>query len=304
LNIDDKKFRHCKKCIKDKNLYKHDCDKCPASEILDNLKILTDDQTLDEIINNNKSISRFGDGEFDIMFDRKIKFQKSDKLLSKRLKSVFISDEENLLLGVDDSLNSSFLKNFKNPTFFVNWRNSNMYNLLKVLNVNKTYASTRISRFYIDYINNDDTPEYVKKLRKVWEKKDIVIIEGEKSRLGIGNDLFNNTNSIQRIICPSENAFDSYDKIMEESLKLDKNKLVLIALGPTATVLAYDLYKNGYQAIDIGHVDLEYEWFLRNATRRTKIEYKYVNEIRGGNLNIQNVTDENYFKQIIAKILN
>jgi len=30
-------------------------------------------------------------------------------------------------------------------------------------------------------------------------------------------------------------------------------------LGPTTTVLAYDLYKNGYQAIDIGHVDLEHE---------------------------------------------
>ncbi|KAG4096197.1 hypothetical protein H8356DRAFT_1343357 [Neocallimastix lanati (nom. inval.)] len=147
-----------------------------------------------------------------------------------------------------DSLNSSFL---------------NMYNLLKILNVNKTCASTRISRFYIDYIdyiNNDGAPEYVRKLRKIWEKKDIVIIEGEESRL-------------------------------------DKNKLVLIVLGLTTTVLAYDLYKNGYQAIDIGH-------FIRNATRRTKIEYKYINEIRGGNFNIQNVTDENYFKQLIAKILN
>jgi len=77
-----------------------------------------------------------------------------------------------------DSLNSSFL---------------NMYNLLKILNVNKTCASTRISRFYIDYIdyiNNDGAPEYVRKLRKIWEKKDIVIIEGEESRLGIGNNLF------------------------------------------------------------------------------------------------------------------
>ena len=27
----------------------------------------------------------------------------------------------------------------------------------------------------------------------------------------------------------------------------------LLALGPTATVLAYDLCKMGYQAVDIGH---------------------------------------------------
>ena len=44
--------------------------------------------------------------------------------------------------------------------------------------------------------------------------------------------------------------------------KLSKNKLILIALGPTATVLSYDLYKLGYHVIDIGHADIEYEWFL------------------------------------------
>ena len=36
---------------------------------------------------------------------------------------------------------------------------------------------------------------------------------------------------------------------------------VLIALGQTATVLAYDLSEAGLQAIDPGHVDVEYEWY-------------------------------------------
>ena len=43
-------------------------------------------------------------------------------------------------------------------------------------------------------------------------------------------------NSIQRIICPSENAFDEYDEIFEKILEYGKNKLILLALGPTATV--------------------------------------------------------------------
>ena len=50
-----------------------------------------------------------------------------------------------------------------------------------------------------------------------------------------------------------------------------KNKLILIALGPTATILAYDLYKLGYRAIDIGHIDIEYEWFLRKANTKIPI---------------------------------
>ncbi len=128
----------------------------------------------------------------------------------------------------------------------------------------------------------------------------------KKTRLGVGNDLFNNVNSIQRIICPAENAFNLYDQIYKEALKIDKNKLFLISLGPTATILAFDLYKARYQAIDIGHVDIEYEWYLRKATTKIKIENKYTNEAWGcnGRINITDVNDQKYFNQILVKILN
>ena len=103
--------------------------------------------------------------------------------------------------------------------------------------------------------------------------------------------------SIQRIICPSENAFDVYDKIYEYVVsKVDKDKLILIALGPTATVLSYDLYNVGFHTIDIGHVDIEYEWFLRKATKKIKIENKYVTEVKEGRINISDVKDQKYEK--------
>ena len=54
-------------------------------------------------------------------------------------------------------------------------------------------------------------------------------------------------------------------KIMEKSLNfvelLPKDKLFILALGPMATVLAYDLARLGYRALDLGHIDIEYEWF-------------------------------------------
>ena len=75
--------------------------------------------------------------------------------------------------------------------------------------------------------------------------------------------MFSGAESIQRIIGPAENAFHAYDKILECCKDQAKDKLFLLALGPTATVLAYDLCKMGYQAVDIGHIDLEYEWFLK-----------------------------------------
>ena len=60
----------------------------------------------------------------------------------------------------------------------------------------------------------------------------------------------------------------------------------------------------GYQAIDIGHADIEFEFYIRKYDSIKRIPYKYVDQAKDGNKNIQNVTDENYYKQIIAKILN
>ena len=40
-------------------------------------------------------------------------------------------------------------------------------------------------------------------------------------------------------------------------LKIAKNTLILISLGPAASVISYDICKLGYQSIDIGHSDTE-----------------------------------------------
>ena len=44
-----------------------------------------------------------------------------------------------------------------------------------------------------------------------------------------------------------------------------KTKLLLVSMGACAKALTYDLYLDGYQVIDVGNLDIEYEWFLRGA---------------------------------------
>lgn len=78
----------------------------------------------------------------------------------------------------------------------------------------------------------------------------------------------------------------------------DRESLVLIALGATATVLSYDLAREGYQAIDIGHIDIEYEWFLRNAKDSIPIDGKYVNEAAGGRMVTDEKVDDQYKNEI------
>ena len=114
--------------------------------------------------------------------------------------------------------------------------------------------------------------------------------------------MFDNALSVRRILCPSENAFDYYEEILETICNYAKTSdLIFMALGPTATVLAYDLFKRGYWAVDAGHIDLEYEWMKLGTNEKVKIAGKYVNEVKGGD-KVENVQDEKFVKQIVAKV--
>ena len=299
-------YKYCNDCIKIIDYCNTHCLKCPNEYIFNGLIIESPIDTVNKIINDNSSISRFGDGEFNLIYGNNIGFQVYNKTLVNRLILILNSNEKNLLIGINIPYKKKDLKLFKNKVikYYKNFFYEYKFKNEKILNKEKKYYSAYITRFYIDYKNNKDTGRYIKKLKKIWDNKDVLIIEGEESRLGIGNDLFDNMKSINRIICPSKNSFNVYEKIINETLKVSKKKLILISLGPTATILAYDLYKLGYQAIDVGHIDIEYEWFLRKAKNKIRIENKYVNEADNGQINITKIKDKNYYKQIITIIKN
>ena len=120
---------------------------------------------------------------------------------------------------------------------------------------------------------------YVDKLKSIWNNQDVLLVEGEFSRNGVGNDLFDNAKSLERILCPVKDAFNKYDEILSSIRLHGKGKLVLMALGMTATVLAKDLLVDGIWAIDLGHIDTEYEWFRMKAKKKVAISYKIVNEV-------------------------
>ena len=87
----------CKKKKKKKKLNPN-CYRCTSNELLKDIKIFSAEDTLNEIIYNNKSISRFGDGEFNLIFGIGIGFQTANETLSIRLKEVLQSNEEVYLL--------------------------------------------------------------------------------------------------------------------------------------------------------------------------------------------------------------
>ena len=285
------------------------CLKCTNDILFHGLNVISTEKTLDEIIKHKKSIARLSDGEFNLIFGRSLTFQEYDYKLSRKLFKIIKNNHKNknILIGIDFVYKKEALDLYRQSEvdYWTDFYQKYRFDLLRLLDKSKIYYSSDITRFYHKFKDKSHVPKHIKKLKKIWEGRDILIVEGEKSRIGIGNDLFNNTKSIKRIICPAKHAFRVYEDILYAVLTVDKKHLVLIALGPTATVLAYDLSNLGYQAIDIGHTDIQYELFLRNATDMIQIPYKYVNEYNGGrNESVGEVEDANYYRQIIFKILN
>lgn len=242
-------------------------------------KIMTIPETIDNIKNNQKSISRFGDGEFLLIFkEQDLGFQTQNQLLSNKLIAVLNNRNPNFLVALPDSLaNTKSHKRFA-KVYMLLFRNIHGKKLSKLLDRSYNYANSYITRPYIIMKDQSKSKIYFEKIKTLWEGKEVLIIEGNLSRLGIGNDLFQNTKSLERIICPSKNAFEKYEEIKNAVIKLGKNKLILCALGPTATVLCSDLCNEGFWAIDIGHVDVEYMWMLMGTKERVSIQGRYVNE--------------------------
>jgi len=252
-------------------------------------KVATLNETLEELLNTKKSIARFGDAEYWMMFlGKPVGYQQYDPLLAERLKEVLASDVPNLMVGLLNLFGAQgpyarqrelagMLRDHINP----------------LLEANKQYYDATVVRV-------QSSREHFLKMKEIWEGKKIVTVEGSMCRLGVGNDLFDNARSLRRILAPAECAFSAYDRILEESLKIEKDALFLIALGPTATVLAYDLCKAGYRALDIGHLDICYELFLRNEPCMVAIEGKYVNE--ASYRSPPPCNDPTYLSQIIADV--
>ena len=269
--------------------------------------IMSDDELIDKIVKERKSFARFGDGEFSLILNPRfsITFQDNSTDLNKRLKEVLSSNQENLILGISRSLNDPKEYNRKTQKYFNAFNYMYRKKYMNIIPCDKEYGNSSITRFYIDYDNKDIEPakKRLKRIKRIWNNRDIIIVEGIHTKIGVGNDLLDNAMSIKRILIPERNAFRYYQNIIECIINnAHKNDLILLAAGPTATVLAYDLAKNNIQAIDIGHVDIEYEWMLMGAKKRVPIRGKYVNEVKGEKYTSDHTTNDEYNQSIITVI--
>lgn len=252
--------------------------------------------------------SRYGDGEFGLITkSNNPDFQQPDAVLAKRLSLICTSGDPKILVCIPHNFRTTrdcneFARKFWEWWI---WENNNLESVAKILKLNpwkaRKFGDAQITRPYMDWKDKRRCAQRFAALKSLWQERDVLIIEGSNTKIGVGNDLLTNAKSVQRIIAPPKNAFCVYEDIFTAAKQYGSNKLVLIALGPTATVLAYDLATVGIEALDIGHIDIEYEWFLAGADKKVCVPGKATQEAHG--TSVENyVEDRSYLSQIVAYI--
>ena len=259
-------------------------------------------EAVERIVNDGCSLIRFGDGEFEIMAGKsRAPFQEYEKRLSLRLVEAVNAIHPKILIAIAD--NYGELSQYTDVT--ADGIRSYMTDDVRkfhasVLHPGRVYYDAYIFKTYLPYKDKSSVEQRINQIKRIWDKRDVVLIEGEFTRTGYGNDLLGNASSIARILCPTKNAWEKYENIFEESKKLDRKSLILIALGPAGKVLAYDLARIGFQAVDIGQADMDYDWKNAGVGYRMPNPYKYVSQLPSDK--IREVKDATYSSQIIARL--
>lgn len=258
------------------------------------IKVYSIDETLDELLRTEKSMVRFGDGEIVMIKGKNLMLQQASPEIATGLASILGYQYDGLLVtipGIFDTL-SDHRKESKQF-----WKDHLLFcrkTYETYCNPNRTYGTTFVSRCYYYAEDRSNCGRWFEKVKKLWENKDIVVVEGTKTHNGVGNDLLDGAKSVERIICPPKDAYGSIDKILDACKEYDKDKLFLLSVGVAAKFIALELFQQGYRVLDIGNMDLEYEWFVRQAEKKIPLEK---HEVIGEEANKAAGYDE-YLKQI------
>lgn len=217
------------------------------------VKFLNYDETIEEILNKNKSIVRFGDDVFDLLLGIGLYFdnwrQVYDPILADRLKEVLSARNENLLV----CFNPEFI--LKTKEDFVRegigeqhhfWTNSKIF-LKDYIHTDQVYGSALSFQPHF----NKNLP--IDRLVKHLKTKHLVIVSGDVTR-------FNNQQlglTTVYIEGPSSNAWVNYEQILDQVKNTVKDlpksdTLILTALGPTSRVMILDLVKEDYVVWEMG----------------------------------------------------
>ena len=275
----------------DYSLYRIGIKKCP-------IKVHTVEETIDDLIHTNKSMIRYGDGEITMIRGRSLVLQKVEPEIIEGLKRMLAYEHDGMIVTIPEIFDDLSIYRKESRQF---WKDHLLFSRKvyeKYCAPDKEYYNTSVSRFYYYMSDKSQCAGLIENIKLIWKDKDVVVVEGERTHNGVGNDLLDGARTVERIIGPSSDAYAKLDEIMECCREYPKDRLFLVSLGVAAKFLTERLFLEGFRSLDIGHLDMEYEWYLHHADKKEKVPK---HDIIGEKANLEAGYDR-YLSQIKKRV--
>ncbi len=241
------------------------------------------EELLLEVIRHHKSICRFGDGEFEIMrMKNRDWYQTASAALAGRLRAAIREHSLRLCVCVADNFGSltQYTEEAADDIRQYMTQPGVRRDVTDFLSRDVVYYDAYVSRPYLIYHDKQHAKRIFSLWKQLFQGRKILLVEGEHACSGKGSDLFFGCADLRRILTSDTEAFAVYDALLARVRECaDRDDLILLRLGPAATVMARDLALEGYQAIDIGQLDNEYDWYCMRTEKRVPIPGKLVAEL-------------------------
>ena len=146
--------------------------------------VKTIDETLDYIIDNKCSVSRFGDGEFTVIQGNGNGLQYADEKLGEKLAHILKSNTENHIVCISDVFGDLGYMKESSYIFHKGLLNTERKAWLNLLNKDKVYYNAFFTRSYNMFRDKSLCGQWFEKIKKIWENEDVLYVEGEKNKGG------------------------------------------------------------------------------------------------------------------------
>lgn len=220
------------------------------------------------VTNQKASLCRFGDGEIQLLKGNHIPLQTASPKLSARFREILASKQDNVLIAFPRLLYASKQNIVPYARRF--WRENGQAfrdELEQYIDFNHTYYAAELT-LASNLFESYDVNAYFEKIAKIWQDQAITIVCGETVFQHIEYNIFDVAKSVDYVLAPSLNAFDVYDTLLERCRAIPQHHVIILILGPTAKVLAYDLAQQGFRALDLGHIAKSYDWYRKEKSAK------------------------------------
>lgn len=230
------------------------------------LKVMGEMETLDKVL-QGWSLGRLGDGELSHLRGRKNVSQIAVPALTAELKKFVVSPPKNCIVGVPTlDPRSPKLANWQRlaPAF------------AGFMNEKVKYGSAFISR--PDSAPWIDVPDFYDKIESLWKGQEVTLVANGERSFSKEMLLAQGAKDVNWVQCSYRDSYAQIDRIEQECLAAGRR--TIMCAGPTATVLAARLARQGLHAIDLGHGGMFHRRYA-NPKIKDRPEQREINKITG-----------------------